>query len=253
MIRKPGIFAFIIALLVPLGGAHAQPAASLTILPERVELTRSDNTQPYQAQLELVVAAVTDAPIHPVQVTLRIAGETDARLILDFEADLVVTAKQPFRRKVTLPGHDPAHWVATLTLKSPAQQRVHLEQPFDVHNTDLQHAQAECQACRGEWGRYGMLGWEGCNCRTPDAGRRCTDGRDCQGRCLFESFAVVEEAKAPTCDDTGVCRASLGVRRAVGTCSEFQYLYGCHSIIRDGASRQPPSSGSWRMGQVCMD
>ncbi len=247
------IVAFLISLLVPLAAAYGQQVVSLTILPEWVELTRSTKSQPYQAELELVVVGVGDVPFHPVQLSLGIAGKKRARLILEFDDDLTVTSDRPWHRKVTLPGQDPAMWVATLSGRTATDEPVRIQQTFRVHNTDLKNAQAECRSCNGQWGRFGMLGWEGCNCRTPDAGRRCIDGRDCQGRCLFESFEVVEEASAPLCDEQGECRASLGVRRAIGACSEFRYVYGCHSIIPDGASHQPPASGAWRTGQVCAD
>jgi len=98
-----------------------------------------------------------------------------------------------------------------------------------------------------------MLGWEGCICRTDDAGKRCLDGRVCRGPCLFETYELVEEGHDPICDDTGYCRARLATRRPVGQCAEFEFMYGCYSFIRDGEADKPPSTGPWRASRICVD
>jgi hypothetical protein len=83
-----------------------------------------------------------------------------------------------------------------------------------------------------------MIGVEGCLCRARDAGRRCTDGRDCQGICLQTGSerVVTRRCRTPSCiEEVGL--------RAVGRCSEFVAQFGCYSYIPEGARDRPPAAG----------
>ncbi len=106
-----------------------------------------------------------------------------------------------------------------------------------VANPARDAAIAECEACRGVWGRHGITQREGCICRTSDAGKECRDGADCEGRCVFERFEEV----AP----------GLGV--PVGRCSELRILFGCNAIIGDGASALAPQPLPGRAPRICVD
>jgi hypothetical protein len=84
-----------------------------------------------------------------------------------------------------------------------------------------------CAACNGEWGTHGISQFESCNCRTNDKGKVCRDGNDCQGQCVGdEGESVIVEPGPP----------ALGY--FIGVCSEFVTTFGCHRIVRDGASSQ---------------
>src|SRR5688572_22534815 len=83
---------------------------------------------------------------------------------------------------------------------------------------------AACKACSGEYRRHGLLPEESCNCRTRDHGKRCRDGRECEGQCLADRPQLEITSKGPP---------QLGF--FVGTCSEFVTTFGCHRIIQNGA------------------
>ena len=83
-----------------------------------------------------------------------------------------------------------------------------------VDNPAREQAEAACRECNGDWGRHGMLGLEGCNCRNADAGTPCDDGSDCEGSCIQ--------------DPSG----------SGFVCSEFQTLWGCHTYLPDGWSKE---------------
>jgi hypothetical protein len=106
-----------------------------------------------------------------------------------------------------------------------------------VRNPALEAARAECDACAGVWGTWGIAQSEGCICRTSDAGRACRDGEECEGLCLFERFEEV----------------SPGMGVPVGRCSEMRVMFGCHPVIRAGASSDPPVSRPWRAPTICID
>jgi hypothetical protein len=121
-----------------------------------------------------------------------------------------------------------------------------------VTNSTRAAAMTACTACRGEWGRRGLAGVEGCNCRTSDVGQSCDDGEDCEGACLFQRFDVVQPAKPLTCRD-GKCSVTLALGRAVGACSEWRSNFGCKHRITRGASREPPVPLPGRAPLVCVD
>ncbi|MBI5489157.1 MAG: hypothetical protein HY905_17610 [Deltaproteobacteria bacterium] len=106
-----------------------------------------------------------------------------------------------------------------------------------VTNPVLAEARAECEACRGVWGRHGLAQSEGCICGTGDEGKECRDGADCEGPCVFERFEEV----AP----------GMGV--PVGRCAGSRVLFGCNPLIRDGAGADPPQPLPGRAPTICVD
>lgn len=88
-----------------------------------------------------------------------------------------------------------------------------------VINKGLDEAKKACDRCSGTWGKYGINQNEGCNCKSPDAGKLCHDGDECKGECLFFQY-----------DGSG---------REVGKCSDYQRLSGCLEIVAKGASKLP--------------
>lgn len=88
-----------------------------------------------------------------------------------------------------------------------------------VDNPAREQAMAACHECNGDWGRHGMLGIEGCNCRTRDGGTPCDDGADCQAQCI---------ARVPETEFR---------------CSEFVSVWGCHHYLPVGWSKQRRGKG----------
>ncbi|MBN1772632.1 MAG: hypothetical protein JXB32_15285 [Deltaproteobacteria bacterium] len=122
-----------------------------------------------------------------------------------------------------------------------------------VRNPALEAAQAACRACDGTWSGWGIAGVEGCDCTTRDAGRACTSDAECEGRCMFDGWAPLDEddplaAAAPTCAD--------GEQRLVahGRCSERTKIFGCVSVVGSEPRfdcRRPGLSG--RAPTICID
>jgi hypothetical protein len=88
-----------------------------------------------------------------------------------------------------------------------------------ISNRALDDAKRACERCNGAWGKYGINQNEGCNCKTPDAGKTCYDGNECKGQCLFVEY-----------DSRG---------REVGKCSDTERLGGCLEIVAKGNSKLP--------------
>jgi hypothetical protein len=88
--------------------------------------------------------------------------------------------------------------------------------------------EAECRACRGEWGPHGQLQELSCLCRTGDFGKRCKDGLECEGECL------AEEGKTEVTDPGPPPRGYF-----LGKCSEFDHLFGCLKMLMDGTAAKP--------------
>jgi len=121
-----------------------------------------------------------------------------------------------------------------------------------VTNSAREAAMKACDACNGIWGAAGLLGREGCSCQTKDAGKTCHDGDECEGLCLFDHFEMLEEPKPLTCKNN-TCSARLGVGVPVGRCSDRTRLFGCLTLIRRGASKEPPQVAPFRAPRICID
>lgn len=106
----------------------------------------------------------------------------------------------------------------------------------------------ECRACNGDWGIHSLSDTisqsESCDCRTNDAGKRCTDGIDCQGMC-------VANADNPAFDVVDVGPPARGF--LVGRCSEFVTVFGCNALIDAGARDLGPVSVADPPAVLCVD
>ena len=54
-----------------------------------------------------------------------------------------------------------------------------------------QGTRAECEAAGGKWGRFGLRQRELCDMPAPDAGKPCTDSKDCASACIAPDPAPV--------------------------------------------------------------
>jgi len=124
--------------------------------------------------------------------------------------------------------------------------------PVRVTNSHREAAVKACEDCQGVWGTYGLSGWEGCNCRTKDAGNACRDGEACEGLCLFDHYEIVQQGSPLSCGPKG-CSASFTLGVPVGRCSALRMLFGCRAVIQRGASREPPTTAPFRAPTLCID
>jgi hypothetical protein len=102
-----------------------------------------------------------------------------------------------------------------------------------VRNFALDTAKAACEKCSGSWGKYGINNKERCNCKTKDADKKCTDGMQCQGICLFDGY-----------DNAG---------RELGHCSDVERVTGCKNVVAKGQSKLPPKNPPPRKLATCLD
>lgn len=79
-------------------------------------------------------------------------------------------------------------------------------------------AAAECQARGGRMLPQGRMQTLQCVVAYADAGRRCTDGDQCQGDCRVEDVAAAPRAGAA----------------AVGQCQADSSRFGCYTTVEDG-------------------
>jgi hypothetical protein len=58
---------------------------------------------------------------------------------------------------------------------------------------------AECEAAGGKWGRFGLRQQELCDLPTADAGKTCTDAKDCASACIAPDAVPVGGQSQGTC------------------------------------------------------
>ncbi len=98
-----------------------------------------------------------------------------------------------------------------------------------VRNPTLERARARCQACSGLFAPRGLAGITACHCRMPDAGKPCSDGDECQGRCVGSG--------------------TPGDFR----CSTYRTTFGCHSTLPRGWSKGARGGLARRVPTICVD
>ena len=99
-----------------------------------------------------------------------------------------------------------------------------------------------CAACGGEWAAHGMRGTMSCLCPTPDGGKQCRDGVECQGECVTDGAAHEVTTAGPP---------ALGF--FIGKCSRFHTTYGCHRVIAAGALQAGPVPLDRPPTEICAD
>jgi hypothetical protein len=62
-----------------------------------------------------------------------------------------------------------------------------------------QGTRAECEAAGGKWGRFGLRQRELCDLPAPDAGKPCTDSKDCASACIAPDTAPVASSSEGKC------------------------------------------------------
>lgn len=243
----------ILAILCTVSAGCAQTGSDVTLSfgVSPIEFVREDNRHPYGAVVPVQICNAGSGEVHPTRLALRgKGGRVD--IWLEWETDVLVPAGECLVRRVYLSGGKAQWFVGDLEFTEDGRAGA-IAGEFRVGNKDLEHRLAQCEACNGQWGRHGMLRWEGCICRTLDAGKSCHDGNDCEGLCLYKEMELVSAAQEPRCEPSGECRVRLAVRRPVGVCSEFKSMYGCIRLIRKGAALKTASEIPYEVSTICID
>jgi hypothetical protein len=100
----------------------------------------------------------------------------------------------------------------------------------------------ECRKCNGQWGVQGLRQEEMCICRTSDSGKECKDGLDCQGEC------VAVDGRTEISDPGPPARGYF-----LGTCSEFETMFGCRRLLMDGTKARGPQPLDELPAELCID
>lgn len=223
--------------------ARAEPAlcgasergVSFSLESSQVELACADGLRQCEATVVFRVRNCSGRRVTLQQAALQSAV---GMLTLSFGDDWIETGTQAWRSRRLHGDRDISAQVAFVAADE-GGTRFAGSAPLVVRNVQRAQAQAACAACRGLWGRWGMSQFEGCNCRTSDAGRVCEDGADCEAGCVL----------------TGSRAVSRGMFVAVGRCAERRMNFGCRTLIEVGARARGPAPralGAQR-SRVCSD
>jgi hypothetical protein len=111
-----------------------------------------------------------------------------------------------------------------------------LDARVTVIDAAKERVKAECAARGDDWGNHGgFVREEGCEPVMRDAGRACSDERDCTGQCVLEREQDVSPSE----------------KRVYGHCSRFRTVFGCRTLIgTTDHGRMPRRSHFVRM---CVD
>lgn len=221
--------------------------------PATLDLTCRDAHRQCAIAVPVAVQNCSDSPMTLLRVELvdPSDGVYQNGVLLMLEPNTTeLRAQATFEHTIHWNSAGSYHLVAHLTDATGAA--IERRQNLALRNPARDAARAACDACDGHWGGHGMLGLEGCNCQTQDAGEPCHASADCQGICLFEAFDAVPDdsplaAAGPECAD----RQVRYIQR--GTCSERQMIFGCHSRIAEVRyeCRYPAMAG--RAPYICVD
>ena len=62
-----------------------------------------------------------------------------------------------------------------------------------------QDTREACEAAGGKWGRFGLRQRDLCDLPAPDAGKACTDSKDCASACIAPEAAPVASSSEGKC------------------------------------------------------
>lgn len=201
--------------LVPAMGAC--PAASRPCFAEAAVLVRNRSRRPLLVESIEVMSGSVRGVARPVDPPARVAPGAEYSSTLTFEVHVEAVHRVRLGLRTE---RGAAHTVDVSVGPDPALREA---------------AAARCIHCGAN--RAG----DACRCATNDARRRCSDGAECQGACLFERF---DEELPPACRERPGVRCPIPVRTGVriGHCSEWRAPIGCVAVVprRDPAGRAEP-------------
>lgn len=167
--------------------------------------------------------------MQPLRATLTELSGRGMKVLYEYEHTTVAagtTWQTPRTLQITRAGS----WRFVLTYKDEARRERQLSATVEVTNPARAAAEAQCKACSGSFGPWGIRQREWCNCGTRDAGKPCDDERGCEGACL-----VNKNRETP--------------RDAAGVCAPRKVIFGCHTkLIHD-----PKHPAGRVTTQICAD
>lgn len=112
-----------------------------------------------------------------------------------------------------------------------------------------------CESLGGKWGNFGLLKKEQCNLPTSDAGKECSDSKQCESACVadipFENFKKKGYCSGPKhkgkpcqnvkdCGGLEVCVIEFEKLPGTGTCYGWTNLLGtCLSYVENEMISSP--------------
>jgi hypothetical protein len=99
----------------------------------------------------------------------------------------------------------------------------------------------ELEACLEKGGQWDVLGKSGpgCNLPTGDGGKACQDSEECESLCLADTEEVMkEEAGVLVPDPERIEQLNAQEDQLSGTCSSWQYNFGCSVVVEDGTYQE---------------
>jgi hypothetical protein len=202
----------------------------VNFLPREIDLVCQDEHRDCEIEIPLLAKNCTKDFLEFVKLEMLENGRRS--LVLEFSPASIVPPNAAWQEKIpwTTPGDlEAIVYYRPVGSGDPSPVRAAIK----VKNAKLEKAKAACQECGGTWGRYGVNHKEGCNCKTKDAGKRCMDGDECQGQCMFDGY-----------DQKGA---------EVGHCSDEARVTGCKNIVQKGQSKFPPRNPPPRKLPTCLD
>jgi hypothetical protein len=225
------------------GGAAEKPTPKVDIkslkcqddpvrfLPREVKLACKDEYRDCDADIPLVAKNCSKEFLEFVK--LEMFEQNRRSLVLEFSPPSIIPPGAAWQEKV--PWSTSGDLQAVVYFRPPGSGGTgeSASAEVKVKNAGLEAAQAACQRCNGTWGKFGVNNKERCDCKTKDAGKKCLDGDECQGECLFDTY-----------DLKG---------REIGHCSDNERVRGCVNIVAKGQSKIPPTNPPPRKLPTCLD
>lgn len=88
--------------------------------------------------------------------------------------------------------------------------------PVKTEKPAVPKTASDCAVAGGLWQRVGLLQQFACVLNTKDAGKSCTDSKQCESACILQDPKI--KAGQP----------------AVGQCHSTNMLFGCRAYVKDG-------------------
>lgn len=98
------------------------------------------------------------------------------------------------------------------------ETKKYLEDKINDQSLVVPDNKNDCLAQNGEWKKFGPTDKEECNLFTTDAGKECSDGKECQGFCFVDTDIINQPAGGTAIATTGICSDSTVV---TGKCIAF--------------------------------
>jgi hypothetical protein len=215
---------------VDLKTVQCPPDGGVVVVKRDIKLICKDEFHDCESDISLVAKNCTKEFLSFVKLEIYEHGRRN--LVLEFSPPSLVKPGDAWQEKI--PWTTPGDLEAVVYFGPPGGGSTDSARgEVKVHNHGLEQARAACDACHGIWGKSGPNPRERCSCKTADANKRCTDGDDCKGQCMFDGYD--------------------GKGREIGHCSDSEHVSGCVKIVAKGQSQLEPRLPPPRKLDTCLD